>query len=263
AYPNEGWADAVFGEPDVERLWDAVARATRLYDADPVESWWEHVKELGERSRKLNERAFDAIRFRGPGTDLTVGLNAASRWMSADFETAWGQAHVPNLPTEEVFTTPDPTRVEGTVRSTRPLQLPNEGVTVRDLEIRFVEGRAVEINASEGADVIRTQMSIDEGAARLGEIALVDEASAVGRTGVSFGNTLFDENATCHIAYGAGFTFAVEGTDGLSIEDQVAAGVNHSKVHTDFMIGGPEVDVEGLTRDGEVVSIIKDDVWQL
>jgi aminopeptidase len=263
AYPNEGWAEAALGEPDVDRLWEAVARATRLYDADPVESWWARVKELGVRAGTLNERSFQAIHFKGPGTDLRVPLNAGSRWMSADFETAWGQKHVPNLPTEEVFTTPDYTGVEGIVRSTRPLQLPNEGVTVRDLTIRFVAGKAVEVQASEGAEVIKAQMALDEGAPYLGEIALVDESSAVGKTGMSFGNTLFDENATCHLAYGAGFTFAVEGTDGLSIDEQKAAGINYSQVHTDFMIGGPEVDVDGITPGGGIVPVIRDDGWQL
>jgi aminopeptidase len=263
AYPNEGWAHAAFGEPDVDRLWDAVARATRLYDDDPVASWWARVKELGARAAALNERRFAAIHFNGPGTDLRVTLNPGSHWMSADFETAWGQKHVPNLPTEEVFTTPDYRGVEGVVRSTRPLQLPNEGVTVRDLSVRFASGKAVEVEASEGADVIRAQLSLDEGAPYLGEIALVDDTSAVGETGVSFGNTLFDENATCHIAYGAGFTFAVEGADGLSRDEQRAAGINYSQVHTDFMIGGPDVDVDGITGGGEAVPLIRDGAWQL
>ena len=263
AYPNEGWAEAAFGEPDVARLWDAVARATRLYDEDPVATWWGHVKELAARADSLNERRFAAIHFEGPGTDLRVPLNPGSRWMSADFETAWGQKHVPNLPTEEVFTTPDFRGVEGTVRSTRPLQLPNEGITVRDLEIRFEKGKAVEVRASEGAEVVETQMSLDEGAAYLGEVALVDQSSAVGKTGVLFGNTLFDENATCHIAYGTGFTFTVEGAEGLMGEDQKKAGVNYSQVHTDFMIGGPEVAVNGITSSGDSIPIIRNDAWQL
>lgn len=263
AYPNEGWARTVFGEPDVERLWDAVARATRLYDDDPVRSWWDHVTELGNRARALNELHFDAIHYSGPGTDLTVGLNEKSRWMSAEFETAWGQKHVPNLPTEEVFTTPDFRRVEGTIASTRPLHLPNEGVTVTDLRMTFEGGRAVKVDATSGAEVIRVQMDTDEGARQLGEIALVDKSSAVGQTGVTFANTLFDENATCHIAYGGGFSFCVDGTSDLSPEEQSKAGVNYSKVHTDFMIGGPEVDVDGVSTSGERTPIIRDDTWQV
>ena len=208
AYPNEGWARTVFGEPDVDRLWDAVGRAARLYD-DPVKSWWSRVETLGDRARLLNEAKFDAIRYQGPGTDLTVGLLPGSTWMSANFETAWGRNHVPNIPTEEVFTSPDFRRVEGVISSTRPLHLPNEGVTVADLKLRFEGGRAVDVEASSGADVVRIQMSIDSGAARLGELALVDKDSAVGQTGITFANTLFDENATSHIAYGAGFSFCV------------------------------------------------------
>ncbi|MDQ3951431.1 MAG: aminopeptidase, partial [Actinomycetota bacterium] len=189
AFPNEGWAEAVFGEPDVDRLWDAVARATRLYEDDPVASWWEHVERLGARADALNELGLDALRYTGPGTDLTIGLLPGSRWMSARFETAWGQRHIPNLPTEEVFTTPDRLRTEGTVRSTRPLVLETEGVIVHDLEMRFEGGKAVEVRASSGEDVIRTQMATDENGAFLGEVALVDKASAVGATGVTFKNT--------------------------------------------------------------------------
>ncbi|HEX2196100.1 MAG TPA: aminopeptidase, partial [Actinomycetota bacterium] len=234
AYPNEGWAEAVFGEPDVDKLWDAVARATRLYDEDPVASWWEHVERLGARADALNELGLDALHYTGPGTDLRIGLLPGSRWMSARFETAWGQRHIPNLPTEEVFTTPDRLRTEGTVRSTRPLALESEGVIVQDLEMRFEAGKVVEVRASSGGDVIRMRMATDEYGAYLGEVALVDKASAVGATGVTFKNTLFDENATSHIAFGAGFTFAVDGAGGLGPDEQIAAGINYSKVHTDF-----------------------------
>jgi aminopeptidase len=263
AYPTAGWANAAFGEPDVDRLWDAVARASRLYEDDPVAAWWARVEELGARAGALDEYHFDGIRFRGPGTDLFVGLNERSRWTSADFQTNWGRRHVPNIPTEEVFTTPDYRRVEGHVSSTRPLLLPAEGVLVTDLEITFEEGRAVKVEAAAGAEVIRAQMKIDDGAAYLGEVALVDATSAVGATGVTFANTLFDENASCHIAYGAGFGFAVEGASELEPDAQAAAGVNQSRVHTDFMIGGPEVDVDGVTRDGRDVPLLRDNVWQL
>lgn len=263
AYPNEGWAEAVFGEPDVDRLWDAVASAIRLYEDDPVAAWRDHVEELGARADALNELGLDGLHYTGPGTDLHVGLLPGSRWMSARFETAWGQRHIPNIPTEEVFTTPDRRRTEGTVRSTRPLVLEAEGVIVNDLEMRFEGGKAVEVNASSGADVIRTQMDTDENGGYLGEVALVDRASAVGATGVTFKNTLFDENATSHIAFGAGFTFAVEGAGSLSPDEQVEAGINYSKIHTDFMIGGPEVTIEGVTKDGKTVPIIVDDTWQL
>ncbi|HLM30795.1 MAG TPA: aminopeptidase [Solirubrobacterales bacterium] len=263
AQPNEGWARSAFGEPDVDRLWQEVARATRLDEADPVESWWERVSVLGERARKLNSSGFDAIRFRGPGTDLEVGLLADARWESADFQTAWGRRHVPNLPTEEVFTTPDYRRTDGVFTATRPLLLPHEGVLVRDLRMRFEGGKAVEVEASSGADVVRSQLSLDEQAPFLGEVALVDSSSAVGRTGTTFMNTLFDENATCHVAYGAGFAFSLPGAEEMSSDERLAAGINVSRVHTDVMLGGPNVEVLGVTAAGEVVPIIQEDVWRL
>ncbi|HET7482861.1 MAG TPA: aminopeptidase [Actinomycetota bacterium] len=263
AYPTEGWAKAALGEPDVDRLWDAVARASRLYDDDPVASWWARVKELGRRADAMNRRAFDAIHFKGPGTDLTIGLNEKSRWISADFKTNWGRPHVANLPTEEIFTTPDYRRVEGTVAATLPLLMPAEGVLVTDLKMEFVDGRAVKVEASSGGDNVRAQMKLDEGAASLGEVALVDASSAVGQTGITFANTLFDENAASHIAYGAGYAFGVDGASELEPDDQAAAGVNQSRVHTDFMIGGPEVDVDAITRDGTAVPLLRDNVWQL
>jgi aminopeptidase len=261
AYPNEGWARTVFGEPDVERLWDAVASATRLDEPDPIEAWRAHIDKLVARANLLNERAFDSIRFRGPGTDLTVGLIPGATWCTALEETIDGRRHVVNMPTEEVFTSPDRRRTEGIVRSTKPLAL--AGTIVRDLEVRFEGGRAVEVNASSGAELIREQLRQDENAALLGEVALVDGDSRVGRTGLVFLNTLFDENASCHIAYGAGILEAVPEGDTKSEAELDELGFNVSSVHTDFMIGGPDVEVDGVVAGGTAVPILRGDVWQL
>jgi aminopeptidase len=261
AFPTEGQATQVFGEPDVERLWEAIAHSVRLDEDDPVAAWREHVERLAARCAQLDERAFDAVHFSGPGTDLTVGLLPGSRWTGGGITTAGGVRHVPNLPTEEVFNCPDWRRTEGTVRSTRPLSL--GGTIVRGLEIDFGGGDAVDVRAATGADTVRAQMDGDEYGRRLGEIALVDGESRVGQTGLTFFNTLFDENATCHIAYGSAVTFGIDGIDGLSPDELRERGINVSSVHTDFMIGGPEVDVDGITSDGKAVPILREDAWQL
>ena len=259
--PNEGWATQIFGEPDMERLWDAVATATRLDADDIVAAWQEHAEMLQARAEALNTRAFDAIRFRGPGTDLTIGLNQGAAWGSATNRTAGGIRHIPNLPTEEVFTSPDWRRAEGTVRSTAPLLA--AGARVDDLEARFEGGKIVEVNASSGADIIRTQLDADEQAPSLGEVALVDGSSAVKKTGLVFHDTLFDENQACHIAFGSGFPHVLGDVGELEPDELLARGINVSGVHTDFMIGGPEVEVDGLDRDGAATPILRDDVWQL
>jgi aminopeptidase len=254
AFPNEGWATAVFGEPDVERLWDAVAHTVRLDEPDPVAAWQEHVDRLERRVDALGSLGVDELRFRGPGTDFTVGLLPQSVWRGPRSTTSWGVDHVANMPTEEVFTTPDARRTEGVVRATRPLVL--YGKIVRGLEVRFEGGRIVDVRADEGVDVVRGQLTTDDRAGYLGEVALVDGSSRVGRTGVTFFDTLFDENATCHVAYGAAYAEAVDG-------EPPEEGFNVSSVHTDFMIGGPEVDVDAVTRDGRVVPLLREDVWQL
>jgi aminopeptidase len=260
AYPNEGWATTVLGEPDVERLWEAVAQAVRLDQPDPVAAWRDHIERLQQRAQALNERRFDHLRYRGPGTDLTIGLHPDSEWQAA-LDESRGIKHVANMPTEEVFTTPDWRRTEGTVRSTLPLQI--QGNIVRELEVRFEGGRAVEVKAASGEDVMRTHVATDDGAARLGEVALVDGHSAVGNTGLVFYDTLFDENAASHIALGASIVQAVAWAHELSPEERVERGVNHSSIHTDFMIGSNELEVDGVTKDGEAVPILRNGDWLL
>jgi aminopeptidase len=251
--PNEGWAAQMFGEPDVDRLWDVVEFCVRLDEDDPVSAWRSHVQRIGDRARTLNDLHVDRLRFTGPGTDLTVGLLPESRWQGCESTTAAGIPYVANMPTEEVFTTPDCRCTEGVVRSTRPLAL--NGRVVKGLEVRFETGRIVELRADEGEAVIRGQLDTDPQASFLGEVALVDGQSRIGRTGLTFFDTLFDENTTCHIAYGSAYAEAVEGG--------VIDGVNVSTVHTDFMIGGPEVAVDAALHNGTVVPLLRDDVWQL
>jgi aminopeptidase len=253
AYPNEGWAEKVFGEPDVERLWEAVAFCTRLDEPDPVAAWREHMRKLEDRAAQLNERTFDALHYRGPGTDFTIGLLPNTRWLSALFRTADGHEYVPNMPTEEIFTTPDCRRAEGTIASTRPLAL--TGDVIEGLAFTVKDGKIVDVDAKHGADLVRGELDVDDRARYFGEVALVDGASRVGQTGITFFDTLYDENATSHIAYGFGIPEAFDGEPG--------EGMNVSTVHTDFMVGSPELEVDGLTADGEAVPILRDETWQL
>jgi aminopeptidase len=258
--PNPGWARTVFGEPDVERLWDAVATAVRLDEPDPVAAWREHIDNLESRATGLNERRFDHLRYRGPGTDLTIGLHPEAEWKSA-LDVSNGIRHTANMPTEEVFTAPDARRVDGVVRSTLPLQI--QGTIVRGLEVRFEHGRAVAVSAEAGEDVMRTHVATDDGSHRLGEVALVDGSSRVGRTGIVFYDTLYDENASSHIALGSATAQAIPWAAGLANEERHERGVNHSTVHTDFMIGSPELEVDGVTAAGEPVPILRNGDWVL
>jgi aminopeptidase len=259
---TEGWAELVFGERDVDRLWEAIGFTCRLDEPDPVAAWKDHLGVLQERAALMTERRFDSLRFRGPGTDLTVGLLPQARWEGAGTETAAGISFVPNLPTEEVFTTPDCRRTEGFVRATRPVML-HTGAIVHDLELRFEGGEITDVRASAEASAVEAQLAQDAGARRLGEVALVDRDSRVGQMNTVFFHGLFDENAASHIAYGAGYLAPVEGTAGLPEEELQAMGVNRSLIHPDLMIGSDEVEVDGIEAGGQAVPILRDGEWQL
>ena len=251
--PNAGWAQQVLGEPDVERLWELVATCFRLDEDDPVAAWQEHLARLNARAKALDALEPDALHYRGPGTDLTVGLLPSAHWASAGFETAGGIYFVANMPTEEIFTSPDARRAEGTIRSTMPLSF--SGQLIHGLELTFEDGRIVNIDAENGAELIRSQIATVENADRLGELALVTKESRVGQTGKLFYNTLFDENATCHIAYGFGLPYSFDG--------KPDEGMNVAKIHIDFMVGGPELEVDALMPDGTEIPLIRNEEWQL
>jgi aminopeptidase len=262
AYPTESWARRVLGEPDVRGLWTLIREAVRLDEPDPVAAWEEHIERLEQRREQLDARRFDALRYRGPGTDLLVGLLPQSTWRGARSFTAEGQRFVANMPTEEVFTTPDCRRTEGTVRATRPLVL-RSGTVVEGLEFEFSSGRITDVRATSGEEEIKGQVAFDDGASMLGEVALVDAASRIGRFEGTFFNLLFDENALSHLAFGHAYLDATTGLEGRSDEELQELGVNRSAMHTDFMVGGPEVEVDGIEPGGAAVPLLRDNVWQL
>jgi len=259
--PTAAWATAVFGEPDLDRLQAAIGAAVRLDQPDPVQAWRDHLARLAERCALMTERAFDAIRFRGPGTDLTVGLIAGHRWMGGDSVTRWGQTHCVNLPTEEVFTTPDRSRTEGHVRTTRPVSY--SGVTLEGVELVFERGHGRLVGAASGADYVAGELARDAGAPFLGEVALVSGDSPVGSSGLLYHSVLFDENASSHIAYGGAYTQPIPGTDELPPAELIAREINDSGVHSDLPIGGDEIEVVGVARDGSETPILAGSDWVL
>jgi aminopeptidase len=256
--PSLPWARLIHPELDddaaLAKLVEELVHVCRLDAEDPVAAWSERADALVGVGERLTERRFDSLHFEGPGTDLVVGLLPTSRFMAARFETVDGIVHMPNLPTEEVFTTPDPERTEGVARSTKPLVL--GGSIIRDLEVEFRGGRAVRIDASQNADVLRGYAAKDDGAPRLGEVALVDGEGRIGATGTTFFDTLLDENAASHIALGSAYALCLDG------EEDVPR-INQSGIHVDFMIGSPEMTVTGVTTSGERVPALVRGEWAL
>jgi aminopeptidase len=256
--PTLDWAKAVYPDLDPDgsyaRLWDAVAHICRLDEDDPTAAWRERVVTLQTNAARLTERRFDAMRLHGPGTDVTIGLLPSSTWRAGDFTTVDGVKHLPNIPTEEVFTTPDPERVDGHVSATLPLEL--YGSIIDGIRIEFQHGRAVKIDAETGAEALRAAASKDESASRLGELALVDGEGRIGPLETVFLDTLIDENAASHIALGNGYETAVE-------DPADVARINRSRIHIDFMIGSPELAIDGITADGDAVPVLRRGAWQL
>jgi aminopeptidase len=257
-FPTLPWARLVHPELDdaaaLEKLTQEIVHVCRLDEPDPDAAWRARVAELSAVGSRLNALALDSLHYEGPGTDLTIGLLPTSSWVGALSSTIDGLEHLPNIPTEEVFSTPDPLRAEGRVRSTKPLVLV-DGSIVRGLEVRFEGGRAVEITADEGAEIMRARTARDEGASRLGEVALVDRESRIGQLGTVFYETLLDENATSHIALGSAYEEAVDESD--------LPRINRSGTHIDFMVGGDDVDVTGITRDGTRIPVLRGGAWQI
>jgi len=256
--PTRSWAEVVY--PELEReeayaaLWDAIAHVCRLEADDPAEAWTERSAVLKANAGRLSEGRFDALHLLGAGTDLTIGLLRSAHWAGGYDVTVDGRRHFPNIPTEEVFTTPDPGRVDGHVSATMPLEL--SGSVITGIRIEFEGGRAVKIDADRGAEALRAVASRDEGAGRLGEIALVDREGRIGTLETVFLDTLIDENAASHIALGGAYEHPVE-------DPAERARINRSEIHVDFMIGSLELAVDGITRDGETVPVMRDGAWQI
>jgi aminopeptidase len=256
--PTEAWAALVFPDlPEAEAqaaLDERIMHVLRLDEPDPIAAWRARADALVSVAARLTERGFDGLHYEAPGTDMTIGLLGGATWQAARFTTIDGIEHMPNLPTEEVFTTPDPSRTDGHVTSSKPLVL-RDGTVVRNLRVRFESGRAVQVDADTAQDTMRTIVTHDDGAARLGEVALVDADGRIGKLDTVFYDTLIDENAASHIALGQGFPFLLPEAN----RDQS----NESQIHIDFMIGAPEMTVTGVTREGDRVPVLVRGEWQI
>src|SRR5919198_441377 len=254
--PTTSWAKLVFPDkPEDEALAaleEQLVHVLRLDEPDPIAAWRARADTLVSVGRRLTERRLDALHYEAPGTDLTVGLLPGARWDAARFVTVDGIEHMPNLPTEEVFTTPDPERADGHVTASKPLVLV-DGTVVEGLRVRFEGGRAVQLDADTAEDTMRTIVAQDSGAARLGEVALVDAEGRIGKLDTVFYDTLLDENAASHLAFGQGFPFL--------IGEEERERTNESQIHIDFMIGSPEMSVTGITAEGERIPVLEHGNW--
>jgi aminopeptidase len=263
SYPSPSWARQVFPNDSedeaVRKLAQAIFAASRVDQADPIAAWNAHNAALKARWSWLNERSFDALHFTGPGTDLRVGLADGHRWKGGASEAKNGITCNPNIPTEEVFTTPHAMRVEGHVTSTKPLA--HQGTLIENIAVTFKDGKITEAHATRGEEVLTKVIDTDEGARRLGEVALVPHSSPISKSGLLFFNTLFDENAASHIALGQCYADCFVDGKSLSPEEIAARGGNRSLIHIDWMIGSGEVDVDGIGKDGSREPVMRKGEW--
>jgi aminopeptidase len=263
AAPSAGWAAKVFpqvSEPmQMSRLWDAIATLCRMDAPDPLAAWEAHLKALDARSEYLNRRQYDALKYTGPGTDLTIGLPAGHVWVSGRSSSRAGIAFTANLPTEEVFTMPHKDRVDGTVTSSKPLSY--GGTMIDGFSLCFSAGQVVKLTATHGEAMLRQLVETDSGAGRLGEVALVPYSSPISKSGLLFYNTLFDENAASHAALGTAYKFTLNGGEAMNDEEFERAGGNRSAVHVDFMIGSNQLDVDGILKNGSREALMRAGEW--
>ncbi|WP_442578736.1 aminopeptidase [Mesorhizobium sp. ASY16-5R] len=263
SYPSASWAKLMFADDSediaVAKLADAIFSASRVDVEDPVAAWRDHNAALARRSKWLNGERFSALHYSGPGTDLTVGLADGHEWHGGASTAKNGITCNPNIPTEEVFTTPHAHRVEGYVRSTKPLS--HQGTLIDNIEVRFEKGKIVEAKATRGEEVLNKVLDTDEGARRLGEVALVPHSSPISKSGLLFYNTLFDENAACHIALGQCYSKCFLGGDTITPEQIAAQGGNKSFIHIDWMIGSGQIDIDGIRADGSKVPVMRKGEW--
>lgn len=263
AAATPAWAETVFPNLKAEeaqaRLWDAIFAASRVDAADPVAAWKVHDAGLHRRADVLNQKRYSALHFKGPGTDLKVGLADDHIWLGGGMTAHNGRYCIPNMPTEEVFTTPHKDRVEGTVTSTKPLS--HQGTMIEGIKVRFEGGRVVEAKADRGQEVLQKMIDTDDGAGRLGEVALVPHSSPIAQSGLLFSNTLFDENAACHIALGQAYSTCLKNGEKLTPEELAKLGANDSLIHVDWMIGSGKMDVDGITAAGDAEPLIRHGEW--
>src|SRR6185437_12118106 len=263
AAATPAWAAAMFPDDSPEtalsKLWDAVFRTTRVDGDDPVANWKAHDAGLQRRAAFMNEKRYAALQYRGPGTNFRLGLADDHLWMGGGTTAGNGLYCIPNMPTEEIFTTPHKDRADGTVRATKPLSY--QGTMIEGIEVRFEAGRIVQANATRGLEILEKLISTDDGARRLGEVALVPHASPIASSGMLFYNTLFDENAASHIALGQAYTSCLRNGDKLTPEELAARGANSSLIHVDWMIGSSDLDIDGITASGTAEPVMRNGNW--